>query len=310
MRRKVSLLLALSLIAGCRYVTPQPAETPSLSPAPVPSPSASTSISPSATASPTSSSTISPSPTSSASPTPTLSKRTVALYYVGQIYEGSPAQYRLYREFRSIPSTADTGLYSLQYLLKRGQEALDQDYLNFWGNGSVIHYIKYSGNTATVDISVVPLRLKSEPERRAIDQLVWTLTANHPSTKYVLFTSGGKQFQSFSGFVDATQKFSRERHYEVLAAVWVNQLRATMSNPVTITGTACTFEAGVHWILIRNGEQVREGHTLAAGACPMRGAWSVSLGSLSHGDYTFVAQDISAKDGSVTQEDSKDFKIK
>ena len=288
------------LTSACHYVTNVPNEQPSLSPAPTPS----TSSTPSATPTPSPSISISGSP--SMTPTPLLTPRTAALYYVGQTGEGL----RLFREFRKIPSSADVGLYSLRFLVAKGQEPLDEDYQNLWGNGSVIHYINYSRQTATVDLSVTRLNLNAEAEQRAIDQLVWTLTANHPTTKFVRFTSGGKQFASFSGFVDATQSFSRQLHYEVLAPVWVNQTRSVMTNPVTITGTACTFEGGVHWVLWRNGETIRDGHVTAAGACPMRGSWFVALGNLRSGNYMFVAEDISAKDGQVVQEDTKEFIIR
>ena len=293
-----ALLTSLFMLSSCHFVTNAPKEKPTLSPAPSPSQSQTASVSP----------TTSPMPSESASPTvtPVLRNRTVALYYSAQTQDGL----RLFREFRAIRSTADVGLSSLRYLVSNGQKPLDPDYQNFWGNGSIIHYINYVGNRAVVDLSVVPLEIDAQAEQRAIDQLVWTLTANHPATKFVKFTSSGKTFQSFSGFVDATRTFSRQLHYEVLGSVWVDQLRSVMTNPVTVKGTACTFEAGVHWMLIRDGNVIREDHTMAAGACPMRGAWSVSLGSLRPGKYIFIAQDISPKDGQAVQEDSKEFQIK
>ena len=301
MRTKVSLFISvLFLLVSCQSVAPEPSQSPSLSPAPTPSQPHS--ISPT----PSSSATVSKRPASTAMPTSAMKKRTVALYYAGQAQSGL----FLYREFRAIPSTPDTGLNSLRYLLSKGQKSFDPDYKNFWGNGSVVHYIKYKGNVATVDLSVARLNLNAASEERAVDQLVWTLTANHPTTKFIRFTSGARQFQSFSGFVDATKTFSRQLHYSVLAPVWVDQPRSVMSNPVTITGTACTFEAGLHWVLMRNAQMVRDGHAQAAIACPNRSKWSVSLGNLKTGMYTFIAQDISAKDGAVTQEDSKDFQVK
>lgn len=207
-------------------------------------------------------------------------------------------------------ATDDLGLYSLRSLLKNKHHPIDMDYFNLWGNGSVINSVRYSGNKATVDIAVVPLKVGAEAEMRAIDQLVWTLTANHPATSTVSFTSGGKSFESFAGHVDAQQSFSRELHYDVLAPVWIDQVASVLTSPVIMRGTACTFEAGVHWQLFRNGELIRENLVTASGACPIRGAWSVNLGALRAGQYYFVAQDISAKDGSVDQEDSKEFTIR
>jgi len=228
------------------------------------------------------------------------------MYYVGKTSIGL----RLYREFRSIISTDDMGLFSLRALVRNKHRPLDRDYFNLWGNGSVINDVRYSGSKAFVDISVMPLKVGAEAEMRAIDQLVWTLTANHPTTTSVTFTSGGKPFESFAGHVDAQQSFSRELQYEVLAPVWVDQLASVVTSPVIMRGTACTLEAGVHWQLFRNGEMIRENHVLASGACPIRGGWSVNLGMLRAGSYAFAAQDISAKDGSVTQEDTKEFVIR
>lgn len=295
---KLLLLMALPMIlVSCHVaVAPNPnaSETPTLSPAPSPS------NWPSNTASASTSPTISP------SASPSLAKKTVAMYYVGKTTKGL----RMYREFRSIMSTDDVGLYSLMTLVGKKHHPLDWDYQNLWGNGSVINYIRYSGSRAVVDLEVVPLNVGAEGEMRAIDQLVWTLTANHPSTTSVSFTSGGKRFESFAGHVDARRSFSRELHYEVLAPVWVDQVAAVMTSPVIMRGTACTFEAGIRWQLFRNGEKIRENHAMASGACPVRGAWSVNLGMLRAGDYMFVAQDISPKDGSVVQDDTKEFTIR
>ena len=295
---KLALLFALPLIlVSCHAaVAPNPNSsiTPTLSPAPTPS------------VSPTKTFSESASPTNKPSPFLSLAKTTVAMYYVGKTNNGL----RLYREFRSIMATDDLGLYSLRSLLKNKHHPIDMDYFNLWGNGSVINSVRYSGNKATVDIAVVPLKVGAEAEMRAIDQLVWTLTANHPATSTVSFTSGGKSFESFAGHVDAQQSFSRELHYDVLAPVWIDQVASVLTSPVIMRGTACTFEAGVHWQLFRNGELIRENLVTASGACPIRGAWSVNLGALRAGQYYFVAQDISAKDGSVDQEDSKEFTIR
>lgn len=285
-------MLPLVLLSCHTAIAPNPfgTESPSMSPAP----------------SPSFTNTQSGSPTSSASPSASVPTKSVALYYIGKSEEG----FRLYREFRLIPMSEEIGLASLRYLVKRPSRAIDWDYINLWGNDSVVNSVKYSGDTANVDLLVAPLNVGAEAEMRAIDQLVWTLTANHPTTKFVTFTSGGKQFESFAGHVDAHQKFSREPAYEVLAPVWVNQVAKILTNPVTMRGTACTFEAGLHWQLTRNGEMIREGSAIASGACPVRGAWTVDLGVLRAGDYMFVAQDVSPKDGTITQEDSKEFTIK
>jgi len=295
---KLALLMALLVMLAIFYIAIAPKPTSSatvkMSPAPTPTESASASAH------------LSPSASKTPSPSVSLAKMTVSMYYVGKTNNGL----RLYREFRSIMSTDDIGLNSLQTLVKKRHQPLDKDYSNLWGNGSVINYIRYSGSKAIVDIAVVPLNVGAEAEMRAIDQLVWTLTANHPSTSTVRFTSGGKAFESFAGHVDARHAFSRELPSEVLAPVWVDQLASVLTSPVTMRGAACTFEAGVYWQLFRNGALVQENQVLASGACPVRGGWSVNLGHLRAGNYRFVAQDISAQNNSVNQKDSKEFTIR
>lgn len=263
----------------------------------------SSSATPSMTATPTESpSSITPSPST------TSTNKSVALYFVGDTSQGL----RLYREFRKVPiaSGHSKGIASLQYLVAAGTKATDKDYTNLWGNGSTINSVTQSGSIATVDITIKNLIVGSASEMSAIDQLVWTLTANEKSVKKVRFTSQGKPLESFAGHVDSTGTFTRELSYEVLAPIWVTTTAKTLSNPVTITGTACTFEAGVAWTLKKAGKVEKSGSTTAAQACPVRSVWSVSLGTLKAGDYVFTAIDYSAKDGSVNQEDSKTFTVR
>lgn len=260
---------------------------------------------------PSQSASASPSPSVSITPTPSVSptrKQSAAIYYVGDTAQGL----RLYREFRSITvnSGNSVGLESLRYLVAQGSHAADSDYTNLWGNGSVINSVKVVGSKAVVDLSISHLNVGSEGEMRAIDQLVWTLTANDKAVKSVRFTSNGKSLESFAGHVDATGSFSREPAYDVLAPIWVSTPRTVQTNPVTISGTACTFEAVVAYELTKAGTIVKQGSVTAEQACPERSAWKVELGTLAAGTYTFTAIDYSAKDGSITQKDSKKFTIK
>lgn len=230
----------------------------------------------------------------------------VYLYVVGDSASGL----RLYREVHNMPVTSNRGLSSLRILVDQEFQPSDADYTNFWANGSAINGITRQGNVATVDLTVAHLNVGAEGELRAIDQLVWTLTANDSSISAVKFSHNGETIESFAGHVDTTGTFRRTSALEVLASVWVTSMSVHSNGEVVAAGTACTFEAAVPWRLYRAGSVVRSGMTMASGGCPTRGSWKVTLTHLPVGDYVFVARDLSGKDGSVISQDSKSFSVK
>jgi|GEM_PF-1174593 len=294
----VVLLFALILIlVSCSKYNPS---TPNPTPTPEP-----THSSPSVTPTQSPSSTESPSVTPTQSPTaPVIAP--VYFYVVGD----SGVGLRLYREVHRFAVTSDRGLSALRILLNQRFHSSDPDYSNLWANGSVINGITRKGSLATVDLTIAHLNVGAEGEMRAIDQLVWTLTANDYSIRSVKFRHNGKLIESFAGHVDATGTFVRESATDVLASVWVNSLTVHAGGEVVASGVACTFEAAVPWRLYRSGKVVRSGMTMAAGGCPIRGAWKVTMAYLPKGSFVFVARDISPKDGSVISQDSKSFTVK
>ena len=247
--------------------------------------------------------------TSSATPTPSISSSPdataqVALYYVGDTHAG----FRLYKEVSTVPldATGDLGRSALAALVSQDTVATDPDYTNLWGNGSVINSVTVTSGVAVVDVTIAHLNVGAETEMRAIDQLVWTLTENDKAITSVTFTSQGKTLETFAGHVDATKPFTRETDYEVLASVWIDDIPIGAKR---VTGTACTFEAGVAWKLLQGTSVIMQDYTTAQSGCPIRGTWSVTLPELDPGKYTFVAMDLSAEDGTVSQQDSKDFVV-
>jgi hypothetical protein len=163
---------------------------------------------------------------------------------------------------------------------------------------------------ATVDLTLGRISLGAESEQRAIDQMVWTLIENDPTVTSVKFTIDGLVSESLAGHVDFSQVFTLAPSYEVLASVWIDLLdRSDVSNPVSITGSACTFEANVAWELTKGGDVVSSGATTAATACPDRSDWSIDLGELAPGNYVLKVSDTSAEDGSLIFEDTKAFTV-
>lgn len=232
------------------------------------------------------------------------------VYYVGD----TPAGPKLYAETSDLgiegsADESDAAVTALNYLVRQGSKPNDADYTNLWGNGTTINSVTYAGEKAVIDLTLAPLNVGSSFEMAAIDQLVWTVTENRSGIGSVQFMSNGKPIESFAGHVDTSQTFSRAPNYEVLAPVWVDNPSQVLVNPVAITGTACTFEASFGWEVKLGDKVVQSGPGTAAVACPERSPWTVELGELKPGTYTFIATDYSAEDGSVNQQDSKEFTV-
>jgi hypothetical protein len=155
------------------------------------------------------------------------------------------------------------------------------------------------------------LNVGAEAEQRAIDQIVWTLTALAPEVQSVAFTVNGESVESFAGHVDTTAQFERAVDYEVLNPIQISSFNegAELTAPFTVSGEACTFEANVIWKLSQNGVVVKEGFTTATSGCPDRGDWSISFEDLEPGEYTIEALEYSAENGSLFAFDDKTFTI-
>lgn len=262
--------------------------------------------------------TAKPSSSPSGSATPSVTESEIpeviedyTFYYVADTAKG----FRLYKEVQPVSVTEnelgdDKGLNALTMLINGQLPPYDGNYVTLWKSGSKVNSLTREGDVATVDLSLGRLQLGAESEMRAIDQIVWTLTENDPSIKSVNLTVDGKPVESLAGHVDATVPFTREPDYEVLATVWIDLLdRSDVTSPVTISGTACTFEANVAWELLQGDAVLQSGATIAGEACPVRSAWKVDVGVLAPGDYIFRAFENSAKDGSLINEDTKSFTI-
>ena len=109
--------------------------------------------------------------------------------------------------------------------------------------------------------------------------------------------------------MDASKKIMKQKSYEVLNALQISSFAQgdTVSNPVIISGEACTFEANVLWTLRKDDKLLKSEPTTAKSACPDRSTWSVELGNLAPGNYSFTVEEFSAKDGSLSARDDKSF---
>ena len=234
-----------------------------------------------------------------------------AFYFTSETAQG----FRLVREVHQVSKVEndlgdDKGFNSLVMLVDGQLPPFDGDHRTLWNNGTKVNSVSVTEGVATVDLTLGRISLGAESEQRAIDQMVWTLIENDPAVTSVKFTIDGLVLESLAGHVDFSQVFTPAPSYEVLASVWIDLLdRSDVSNPVSITGSACTFEANVAWELTKGGDVVSSGATTAATACPDRSDWSIDLGELAPGNYVLKVSDTSAEDGSLIFEDTKAFTV-
>lgn len=255
-------------------------------------------------------------PNSSASSAPSATTsvdeiQDYSFYFVSETSQG----FRLVREVQQVSKTEnelgeDKGLNSLVMLINGQLPPFDGDHRTLWNNGTKVNSVTTVDGVATVDLTLGRISLGSESEQRAIDQIVWTLIENDPTVTSVKFTVDGATAESLAGHVDFAQTFVPAPGFDVLASVWINLLdRSDVTNPVSISGSACTFEANVSWELTQSGDAVSSGATTAEFACPDRSDWKINLGDLTPGNYVLKVSDLSAKDGSVIFEDTKAFTV-
>ena len=232
-----------------------------------------------------------------------------AFYFTSETAQG----FRLVREVHQVSKVENDlgdgkGFNSLVMLVDGQLPPFDGDHRTLWNNGTKVNSVSVTEGVATVDLTLGRISLGAESEQRAIDQMVWTLIENDPTVTSVKFTIDGLVSESLAGHVDFSQVFTPAPSYEVLASVWIDLLdRSDVSNPVSITGSACTFEANVAWELTKGGDVVSSGATTATTACPDRSDWSIDLGELAPGNYVLKVSDTSAEDGSLIFEDTKAF---
>lgn len=233
----------------------------------------------------------------------------VRLFYVSD----TPLGLKLFTERRMLQTGGDAALAAVTALITNSPAPADPDYSNLWGvkTNKVISLTR-DGAQAVLDLDYGGLNVGSAGEMAAIMQVMWTVTTADPTIKELKFTNKGADMETLAGHVEASNYFTRGRHYESLSAVTISKPFAdsTVYSPVQVRGMACTFEANVAWQLWRDHKRIRSGSVLADGACPVRGHWSLTLKNLKPGIYVLKAMEYSAKDGSLAAIDSKSFIVK
>lgn len=241
-----------------------------------------------------------PSETPSASESPVPVEGDVYVYYV--MNDGQSP--RLYREQRPNPGM-DPVTAALSTLL--AEPAVDPDYSSPWQGTEMLEY-SVDGDTATVDLGRF-VSVGAQAEQVAVQQVVYTVTANDKSVKKVQLLVGGEAPQS--GHSDWSEPVARAPMVDVQGLIWL--LGPTegeiVSSPVEITGYGTAFEATVSWEVRRAGsdEVVAEGFT-NGGSMGEFGEFADTV-ELEPGDYEIRAFESSAEDGRPLHVDTKAFTV-
>ncbi|KRE43385.1 Gmad2 immunoglobulin-like domain-containing protein [Knoellia sp. Soil729] len=281
-----------------------PASASSSPTATVPTPSASSSPSTS-TDSPSSPAPSSPAPSGTA-PSGATSVVAQAIYRVGT-NGGSTNRPGLVREFRS----AAVGGSEPARVSSAVAESLRRTQL--W-DGVTLDGVEVTSGGITLRLSGSGDRAPdSDRARLAVASLVWTAQAavgrgDQPVT--IRPGDGGELL----GRLSSAKPFTRAGTApEALCDIWVDTPApgATLapSKPVVVRGQAVAFEATVEWQLRRGDASVRDGFVTASIGAPSRGTFTVDLGRLDSGTYTFRAFTSSAKDGSTLAERVVTFSV-
>lgn len=225
----------------------------------------------------------------------------------------TPQGFRLFSELREFDGPENTLSEVVMAQLVSGElQPLDPDYVNLWDSSHRLNSLRVAGSLATLDLDLGTLNVGAEAESRAIDQLVWTLTAINPELETVSLLVDGAPVDSLAGHVDATLPFIRGDTTQILSPVQISSPREgdVLRNPVVVEGQACTFEANVVWEVVSQGVVLERGATTALAACPERSAWSVTLSELDPGTYSVYAWEESAEDGSQAALDTRTFAVR
>lgn len=268
---------------------------PSLDPSPTPpapSLSASSSTLPSSTSRPTSSPST-PSPPTAQPPAPSTIVAQ-AIYRVGT-NGGTTDRPGLVREFRSATVGASE---SARAAAAVGESLRRSD---LW-RGVTLDSADVTRDRITLRLSDSGDRASdADSARLAVAALVWTAqgAVGRGDLPVALSAPGADQIL---GQLDPATRFTRaSTPPEALCDLWVDTpspgVTVRAAEPVLVRGQAVAFEATVEWELRRATTTLRDGFVTASIGAPSRGTFTVDLGRLEAGTYTFRAFTSSAEDG-------------
>lgn len=307
-----------ALVGGVVWAARPDGDGGTLPATPAPTTSAPT---PSASPSPTVSSSSAPSPSdsSSASSTPSATDApagtavTLGIYVVGS-NGGEQARRGLVREFSTLnlpkdATESDRASLAVVESIRSADGRADP-----W-SGVALDRLVVDKERITIDL-IGPGGTAPDARRAelVVSALVWSAQAavGRGDLPVTVRAPGG---QRLFGQLDPARTWTRAgTPPEFLCDLWIDtpargaSLRA--AQPVVVRGQAVAFEANVEWELRRGTVVVDSGFTTASAGAPARGTFTVDLGRLDAGSYTFRAFTTSAKDGSVFAERTVTFTVR
>ncbi len=187
-------------------------------------------------------------------------------------------------------------------------------YLQLWPSGTSAEVTMTANEIQVVLSGPGVAGLAAEQQRIAVQQVVWAVTAGVQKDVPVRISvaGGGNIFETMPANV--YKRPADAQSYQDLAPIWVDtpSRRQVLpaGAPVVVKGQACTFEAGYQWELKRGAALAKKGFgTVPAGACPVRGEYSIDLGKLPAGNYSIRVFASSAEDGSVHAQKVVSFSV-
>ena len=187
-------------------------------------------------------------------------------------------------------------------------------YLQLWPSGTSAEVTMTANEIQVVLSGPGVAGLAAEQQRIAVQQVVWAVTAGVQKDVPVRISvaSGGNIFETMPANV--YKRPADAQSYQDLAPIWVDtpsrRQDLPAGAPVVVKGQACTFEAGYQWELKRGTALAKKGFgTVPAGACPVRGEYSIDLGKLPAGNYSIRVFASSAEDGSVHAQKVVSFSV-
>jgi hypothetical protein len=166
-----------------------------------------------------------------------------------------------------------------------------------------------SGDTATVDLSAFP-STGADAEDKAVQQLVYTVTATDNSVKKVRLLVNGKAPQS--GHSDWSQPVARAPMLDVQGLIWILApiQDSKVGSPVKVTVYGTAYEGNVIIKVFRGPSFDQE--VASTFVTTEMGAFREASTTiqLDPGTYTVRAYDGNGENGELTERDSKAFTVK
>jgi hypothetical protein len=225
----------------------------------------------------------------------------VPVYYVAD----DGRELRLYREFHRA-DTHPEGKIATAVAEMFGDRAIDPDYSSSWPASTEVLSVSRSGNTATVDLSGFPA-VGADAETKAVQQLVYTVTATDKAVKRVRLLVDGEAPQS--GHSDWSEPVARAPMLDVQGLIWIlgPTQNSTVGSPVKVTVYGTAFEGNVIIKAFRGEEEVAMTFVTTAQGEFREASTTFDLDP---GTYTVRAYDGSGENGELTERDSKAFTVK